>query len=72
MTRYQAHIRRRQYSHRGRIAHTWSVWVTNRQGKTVYSDDGMTWEQAVRVGLFDVTARTHVEGACAGIGGWDR
>ena len=67
----KAHVRRRRYTHKGRPAHTWAVFVTNNKGETLYSDNGFKTQQlAMQAGLFDIAARDHVWRVCAGIGGW--
>ena len=67
----KAHIRRQAYIYKGRPAYTWAVWVTNRKGKTLYSDNGFpTQQEALAAGLFDLAARDHVWRVCAGIGNW--
>ena len=67
----KVHVRRQQYTYKGRPAHTWAVFVTNHKGKTLYSDNGfLTMEAAVAAGLFYIAARQHVRRVCAGIGDW--
>ena len=65
------HVRRQDYTYKGRPAHTWAVFVTNHKGKTLYSDNGFrTQQEAMLAGLFDIAAREHVQNTCAGIGDW--
>lgn len=67
----KAHVRRQQYTYKGRPAYTWAVFITDNKGKTLYSDNGFKTQQlAMQAGLFDIAARYHVRNCCAGIGGW--